>query len=118
MPAFPTFAAGNSVWRPFTVRRTYKNAAADNAVGHRYAYNERAMPLMEWACEGAVVSDEDLAELNAFWASVHGAFEDFSFVDPDTGVTHAKCRFVGNELVVQHRGPNEHAVSFTVRQLV
>jgi hypothetical protein len=118
MPAFPTFADGNSVWRPFTVRRVYKNAAVDNAVGYRYACSELATPLMEWACEGAVVSDADLAAMSAFWASVHGAYEDFSFVDPDTAATYPKCRFVGNELVVQHRGPNEHAVSFTVKQLV
>lgn len=118
MPAFPTFAAGNELFWPCVTRRTYKNLSVENDVGYRYSYNERATPLMEWEVAGATIDDASLTTLRAFWATVNGGYDDFTFVDVDTSTTYTKCRFVGNDLTVRHAGPGENVVSFTIRELV
>lgn len=118
MPAFPTFAAGNTMFWPCVTRRTYKNLHVENGVGQRFSYNERATPLMSWEWQDTILGDDDLATLRAFWESVGGAYEDFTFTDPDTSIAYAKCRFVGDELSVRHIGPNENAVTVSFKELV
>jgi hypothetical protein len=73
---------------------------------------------MEWEVAGAIISDEDIEDLQAFFASMSGPYEDFDFLDEDTSTTYSKCRFINDELSVRHAGPNENEVSFAIRELV
>ena len=120
MPAFPTFEAGNTLFCPLTRRRTWKNLSGDNLVGYRFSYNERSSaPLMEWAFDNVIMSDADLVTIKTFFfTTCAGAYEDFSFTDPDTGTNYPKCRFIGDELAPRMVGPNENILTVAWRELV
>lgn len=103
---------------PALCRREFKNLSVENGVGYPFSYNERATPLMYWEIQEVPLSDADLVTLRAFWDSVGGAYDDFTFTDPDTSTAYSKCRFVGNDLTVRHLGYNENVVSFAFKELV
>lgn len=117
MPAFPTFEAGNKVFTPLDVKRVFKNLTVRNSAGYPFSYNQRATALMEWRMEGAIMSDVDVETLRAHWEAVGGSWETWAFTDEDTGTTYSKCRYVGNELRVEHRGYNENAVTVAWKQV-
>lgn len=113
MPAFPTFTAGESAHLPFSQGREYMNATNRQPHGWQYAYNLLATPLGRWQIQFSL-SDADLVTLQNFWDARKGAYEEFTFTDPDTGITHSRCRFEGEALAVEDVGPNEHLVTVNI----
>lgn len=81
--------------------------------GYRYSYSVSATGKHKWMCSG-VVSDADLATLEAFFVARKGRYETFDFVDPKTGTTYTGCRFDSDELRIEHQGPNENSIEFVV----
>lgn len=113
MPAFPTFTAGESVHLPFSQGRGFQNVTNRQPHGWQYAYNLLATPLGRWQIQFSL-SDADLVTLQNFWDARKGAYEEFTFTDPDTGITHSRCRFDGEALAVEDVGPNEHLVTVNI----
>lgn len=118
MPAFPTLASGVSVCMPWTMRREYPNVHSDMPHGWRYSYNERGTPLHSFEIEYTGLSDADLQTLKDFWIARGGAYEEFTFTDPDTTTVHTKCRFVGDELTAVRQNYNENSVRLVIQEYV
>jgi phage-related protein len=115
MPAFPTFTAGESVHIPFGQITEYWNVINRQPHGYQYSYNILASGLKRWTIQFSL-SDTDLATLQAFWVARKGRYEEFTFTDPDTATTTAKCRFDQDSLEVRYAGPNENIVSVTIQE--
>jgi hypothetical protein len=116
MPSFPVLSAGVSVHLPWTRETVFRNAHAEQNHGGRYSYNERALPLMRWTMSPSSLPDADIATLRNFFLARGGAYEAFDFTDPETLVTHAKCRFAMESLDVRHTGPDENAVTIVIEE--
>lgn len=115
MPAFPTFTAGESVHVPFTQKTEFWNVVNRQPHGYQYSYNLLPDGLKRWEIEFSF-SDADLATMRTFWDARKGCYEEFTFTDPDTGVTTNKCRFDMESLDVRTVGPNEHLVSVVIQE--
>ena len=115
MSAYPTLAGGEVAHLPFTQQRDAWNITNRQAHGYQYSYNVLAAPLGRWEIS-YLLTDADLATLQAFWESMGGRYGEFSFTDPDTGDTASKCRFDQDEFSVQHLGPDENRVSVTIKE--
>jgi len=116
MADFPTFS-GCAVHIPWTAAREFANIHNNMGHGYRYSYNVVATPVRSWQIQ-FLLSDDDWATLLAFWESMAGAYGEFNFTDPDTTVTHTRCRFDGDSLDVVHRGPNDHLVTVKIQEYV
>lgn len=117
MPAFPAFSAGESVHLPYRQEWDVLNASNKMPHGYQYAYNLRAAAVKRWEINFSL-SDVDLATLKAFWDTVKGAYDEFTFTDPDTAVTTAKCRFEQDALDTKYVGPNENLVMVQIQEYV
>lgn len=117
MAAYPTLSSGVAVCIPWTMRREYANISVDMDCGWRYSYNERGTPLDTIIIQYSGLSDADRQTLEDFWDARGGPLEDFTFTNPDTGVTYPKCRFEGNQLEFNYDGPNENSVRVTIKQI-
>lgn len=115
MPSFPTLAGGETVHQPFTQTADFQNVTNRQPHGWQYSYNLRSTPLRRWTISYSL-SDADLDTLLAFWNARKGAYEEFSFTDPDTTVTYSKCRFAGDGFRVEDAGPNEHLVTIEIHE--
>ena len=115
MPSFPTFSAGESVHLPFGQGVDYWNVTNRMPHGWQYAYNILPSGVKRWEIT-YVLSDADLGTLRTFWEARSGSYEEFSFTDPDTGVTHDKCRFDMAELEVKYSQPNENTVTVSIQE--
>jgi len=115
MPAFPTFAFGGSVNLPFGQAVEFRNVTNRMPHGYQFACNLHATAVKRWEIT-YTLSDADLDTLRTFWADRYGSYEEFTFTDPDTGVTTNKCRFDQEELSVRHDGPNENVVQVVIQE--
>jgi phage-related protein len=115
MAAFPTFALGETAHLPFSQITEYMNATNRMPHGWQYAYNLRSNPLHRWSIAFSL-TDADLITLQNFWDARKGAYEEFSFTDPESGLTYTKCRFSGDSLSVRSMGPNEHLVTVEIHE--
>lgn len=115
MPAFPTFTAGESVHLPFRQEEEFVNVRNLMPHGWQYSYNLIANGLKRWGIDFSL-SDVDLATLDAFWLLMFGAYGEFTFTDPDTGVTTNKCRFDQDSLEKKYVGPNETLVTVAIQE--
>ncbi len=117
MPAFPTFTAGESVHLPYEVTHEFWNAGNRMPHGWQYSYNMIATAVKRWRITYSL-SDTDLATLQTFWGTVKGAYDEFTFTDPDTAVTTTKCRFDMQALEVNHVQKNENLVAVDIQEYV
>ena len=117
MAAFPTFAGGESVHLPFTQESEFWNTINRQPHGWQYSYNRLSSALKRWQFE-LVLTDTDLATLQTFWDSMKGRYGEFSFTDPDTGVTSPKCRFDQEELSITSPSPDENRVAIAIQEYV
>lgn len=115
MPSFPTFAAGESVHVPFTQTVEFFNVSNRRPHGWQYSYNVLAAGIKQWVIQFSL-SDSDLTTLQTFWDARKGAYEEFDFTDPDTGVTTSKCRFAQDALIIEQAGPNENLVTVQIQE--
>ncbi len=115
MSVFPTFASGESVHVPFTQGTEFWNVVNRMAHGWQYSYNVLPDGLKRWEIELSF-SDADWATLLAAWNTSGGAYEEFTFTDPDTAVTTNKCRFDQETLEPRFVGPNEILVSVAIQE--
>ena len=117
MAAYPTLSSGVAVCIPWNMRREYANISVDMEYGWRYAFNERGTPLDTIIIQYFGLSDADRQTLEDFWDARGGAYEDFTFTNPDTNVTYSKARFDGEQLEFNYDGPNENSVRVTIKQI-
>lgn len=116
MATFPTLANGETVHLPWSLVVDFKNTSSDMAHGWRFSYNLRSTALHRWELTFDGLSDADLDTLRTFWLARGGAYEEFSFTDPQTSDTYSKCRFVGDEFAHTAVGPNENRLRLMIQE--
>ena len=90
---FPTIAGGVQVQFPFASNPAFLNTKNAMESGLQYAWYWRTAPLASWPLRFPVVTPTECGTLFDFYAKCLGAYQYFSFTDPNTSVTHTKCRF-------------------------
>ena len=59
----------------------------------------RGKSLRQWRIDLTLLSEGELARLEAFFVSMQGDYETFDFPDPISGTSVSNCRFGNPELV-------------------
>lgn len=114
---FPAInARGTLVQRPYSSTQEFNTSIVEQESGPRYAWAWRDTPLLSWDLTYPSITEAEAAVLEAFFASMGGRYDDFSFTDPVTGTTYTTCRFDQDEIEVQHAGPAECSVRLRIVQ--
>lgn len=69
-----------------------------------------------WAIQLELLSESELAAIEAFFASQKGAYSTFTFPDPFSKKDVPNCRLGSPELVTDYLGMNRNSVSFWVTE--
>lgn len=114
MAAFPEISAGIITQLPFASERQWSVVRVVQPSGPQYGYYYDAAPFAAWELSFSVVTEAELATLQAFFVNHGGGWDEFSFTDPDTGITYSKCCFSDESLRVTYLGPNEYKIAITI----
>lgn len=109
-PTYPSINGGVIVQFPFASGPAYLTTRNDMYSGLRYAHYWRSSPLFKWTLRYPNITDAECSTLFDFYASMMGQFQQFSFTDPETNVTHSKCRFGMASLQRTYREPGGNSV--------
>jgi hypothetical protein len=90
-----TFPATVGHQLPFTAKLQAITAKMRGAAGQEYVYYHDANPLHSWELQYAVLTAAEVTTLRTFFDTMGGAWDSFTFTDPDTAVDH-DCRFDGD----------------------
>jgi hypothetical protein len=105
MADFPEIRTGVVTQLPFVGEQNFANSVADMPSGLRYSYYYDASPRRRWELTFPALTTTELATLLAFYESVGGAWDAFTFTDPDVGTAYTKCRFSGDSFSYEQNGP-------------
>ena len=112
--AFPLLSSGALTQFPFTLKRRTIQAHCDMESGLRYSYYWDAADLVGWDLVYSCITDAERNALKAFWDSVGGSWDTFSFTDPQTAVVYPYCRFDGDEFTYQQLGPDQNSLKLSI----
>lgn len=70
-----------------------------------------------WELRWPSATEDEVADLIAFFVSQNGRLGSFSFTDPDTSITYTGCRFDSDDLDVQYLEPQRCSVAFSITKL-
>lgn len=113
---YPTLSSGAKVQYPFQSNPSYLTTVNDMPHGKRYAYYWRSTPLYTWQLQYSVITDAEAAILLDFFISAGGMYHAFSFTDPETLVTHAKCRFGMQSLTRGYDSPGVGSMTILIEE--
>jgi hypothetical protein len=82
MLVYPQLRTGAVSHYPIVKRRRKRTVVNTLANGRSWKFADDAAEVTVWRLEYAGLSDEELAELQAFFISVEGRLRSFSFLDP------------------------------------
>jgi hypothetical protein len=113
---FPTFTGGVRTQLPASYLSRFLVDRNDQATGKRYAYYRKSTSLLGWELSFPVITDSELATLEAFFVARKGRLETFTLTDPYDETVYTDCRFGMDALQVEHLGPNHHKVKVVIVQ--
>lgn len=121
---FPALASGAITQLPYTRHRRGFVSRNDMPSGPRYAYTWYAggltgfptRDLNAWEVGGQTLTDTDADTLEAYFALQNGRYGTFTFVDPDSAASFAKCRFGQDGFERQYVGINQNSLTLLVEE--
>ncbi len=113
MSTFPSIVTGVVTQIPWAVMQTASVSRVAMDPGFVYAYYYDANPVASWELNFSVLTASELSTLRAFWESMKGAWDTFSFTDPDTSTAYT-CRFEGNDFTVSYLGAGQYALKLVI----
>lgn len=116
MSTFPSIITGVVTQLPWGVMQSANVARVEMESGLAYAYYHDATPLLSWELNFSVLAASELSTLRTFWESMKGAWDTFSFTDPDTSTVYT-CRFEGNEFAVSYLGVGQYALKLVITEV-
>jgi hypothetical protein len=114
LSTFPQIMTGVTTQLPWTTISKFIVSRVEMDAGPRYGYYYSANAQNAWELSFSVLTDGELTTLRNFWNSMRGGWDTFSFTDPDTGTTHANCRFDGDTFDLTRNGPNEYSLRLVI----
>lgn len=77
-------------------------------------YLMQGRTFRQWEIQLSLLTDNELQQLEAFFAAQLGDYAPFTFPDPISGTTVPNCRFGNPALVTSYDGVNASSTSFWV----
>jgi len=115
---YPKIRSGNIIAQfPVGTARTFLTTGVTSPAGLRYSYYWRSSPRVSFPLQYSSVSDADCAVLFDFYTSMFGNLRTFSFVDPVTGDSYAKCRFGMQSLERTFLEPDQNTINVLVEAI-
>lgn len=117
MSTFPGILSGAVVSQlPFGLELRASVARVKMESGKVYAYYWEANPPASWELNFSVLTTSELAALRAHWEGRGGAWDSFSFTDPDTGTVYT-CNYEGDDFAVSYLGVGQYALKLTITEV-
>ena len=113
MSTFPQIVTGVTTQLPYVSARRCNVCKVTQDSGQQYAYYWDANTLGRWELNFSVLSSAELSTLRTFWEA-RGAWDSFSFTDPDTGTTYTTCRFDGDTFEVGYTDVNTYSLKLVI----
>ena len=113
---FPAYATGLYVQHPFISERHFDVTMASHDSGQCYVYRHNSGALAKWDLSFEGLTGDEANVLIVFHSDMRGAWDYFSFTDPDTAVTHTTCRFAAKPLAITYAGPNDTRIQMTIEE--
>ena len=122
--AFPTLANGARAMLPYTQIRRFAVLLNTNPHGPQYAYTWYSGGLSGfptgslhgWELSYPVLSDADLASIEAHFRNQFGKWGLWSFQDPDDATVYTKCRYDIDGLEIVNVGPNQNSLTLRIQE--
>lgn len=116
--SYPTINGGVTTQYPFVSTQRYKTEKNTAVTGKQYAYaffggGLSGFPtrgLWAWTLNYPVITDSEVATLEAFFALQGGRVGSFSFTDPKNAAVYTKVRFDQDVFEVRAISPNVNSV--------
>jgi len=115
MSTFPSIKPNIVTQLPFGSTRKFRVVTVRLDPGQRYSRYYDQNPVASWSLTFENITSGELDTLRTFWEGV-GAWDSFSFTDPDTGVTYAKCCFDGPTFQVGYLAPGQYSLKLIVQE--
>lgn len=119
---FPTLAGGYKAQLPYVQLRRAAVLLNDNPTGMRYAWTWlggglTGFPtgsLHGWELAFPLLSDADLATIEAHYRNNWGRWGLFQFTDPDDAAVYTKCRYDVDQIDIVNNGPNLNSLTLRI----
>ncbi len=99
MSAFPAVAHQ----LPYAARLKAVTCKVEGAAGQEYVYYHDASLVRSWELRWAILTESEVNTLRTFFDGMGGAWDSFTFTDPDSLTDYTNCRFDGDfDLTYNH----------------
>ena len=116
MATFPVLKTGAILQYPVTRAVSFATTVYRFLDGSEQRYREYAAPVRRWVVRLNLLTEAEIAEIDAFYAGVQGGANAFEFTDPWDGVLYSNCHFENDSLALQVQEEGRARISFIVRQ--
>lgn len=100
---------------PFVAKAKVITVKVEGVAGQEYVYYHDADVLHRWELSYPVLTAAEVTTLRTFFNTMGGAWDSFTFTDPDTTVAHTKCRFDG-DFELTHNADDTFSLRLTIQE--
>jgi hypothetical protein len=114
MANFPTLKTGAVAQYPATVTLRHRNQTVRFVDGVEQRYRDSARPLRRWLLMVDQLDESEASAVEKFLAENQGAFANFGFTDPWTGVHFPNCSIEDDALDISFSGEMHGSTLVTI----
>ncbi len=116
MATFPRLRTGAIAQYPATRTVEHRTSVLRFVDGGEQRYREYRAPLRRWIIQLSLLDEEEMAELEEFFATHQGRAGSFVFIDPWNGYEHADCSIESDTLDLEFQGEGRGASVLVIRE--
>jgi hypothetical protein len=113
---FPTLKTGAAVQYPLRSAATFGTGVLKFLGGDEQRYRLKAGELRAWVIQLASLSEDEVGQIESFFAMATGTFVTFSFTDPATGTVYPDCHLGNDDLISIFNGELRAGLSLVIQQ--
>jgi hypothetical protein len=114
MATFPLLSTGAVTQYPLGISSYQATQVLRFLDGSDQRFSTQAKALRRWSIRLELLTEDELQQIETFFAEQLGGFQKFDFPDPYSGVVVPNCRFAADGIMAQYDGPDVTATSFSV----
>jgi hypothetical protein len=114
MATFPFLTSGAVAQYPVTQTNGQAVQIIRFLDGSDQRYLMQGRMLRQWQIRLSLLADQELEQVENFFAAQQGDYTSFSFPDPISGTTVPNCRFGASALLTEYVGIDRGSASFWV----
>lgn len=116
MSVFPTLKTGAVMQYPAQRGVRFSTAALQFVDGSEQRFRSYQAALHQWVIQLSLLDQVELQELQAFFRSLEGRAENFTFTDPWDGTTYASCSLANDGMTAVLTAEWNGNTSLTVQE--